>query len=154
MNINLSDVIEAIESRDESLVQYYNKKEEIIIYVSDSKESSYSSDDISEIDKYEEWEQEIIKQLYDLKENPKNYIKLPTYEEINEYEIVVRFIESINNEIIKEKIIKDINKHNDLHEVRSTFEKYGVINEWYDFQEEYEKDLAIKWCNENRIKYI
>ena len=154
MKVNLSDIIEAIESREESLTQYYNKNDETIIYVVDSQESNYKAEDILSIDRYEEWEQEIIKQLNDLKENTYNYIKLPTYTEINESRIMISFSESLEDKELSRKFIDYIHKNNVFHEFRSFIEKNGLINEWYDFQEVYERKLAIKWCEDNNIEYV
>ena len=64
------------------------------------------------------------------------------------------FSESLEDKELSRKLIQYINENNVLHEFRSFIEKNGLINEWYDFQEVYERNLAIKWCEDNNIKYL
>lgn len=153
MNIKLKDIIEAIESREEGLSHYYNKNTGIILYIIDGPESKYKASHIDNLDDFEDWEIEIIKQLYHFNENKKEYIKLPTTHEINEYDLIVEFCNSMEDDELGKKLLSDISGDDFLHKFRSLADKYGVLNNWYDFQENFEKELAIKWCISNNINF-
>ena len=85
LKVNLSDVIECIEFEGELLQHYYNKNTGIIIYIEDSNTATYKADDIHNLDRFEDWEKELIFSINDFRENPSDYIQLPSHEDINEY---------------------------------------------------------------------
>lgn len=146
MQVYLEDVIESIEFENELLNHFYNKDTEVIIYKEDSSTAKYSADDIKDLDKFEEWERELIISLYDLKENPDNYIKLPKRTEDDEYDMIINFCRESDIEI-KEGTYK-------IDDLKNLIENKGLLLQWYDYREEEERKIAIKWCKKNNIKYI
>ena len=150
MKVNLNDVIEAIEFENELLTHYYNKRTGVIIYLEDSSTASYSCGDIERIDEFEEWEQVLIKELYDLEKNPEDYIQLPDKDVIDEYSMMIEFCISLNNE----ELNKISHQKRDFRDIKEAIEKAGLLSEWYDYREEAEYNLAVKWCKENNIEYI
>ena len=143
MQVNLNDVIEAIEFEGDLLSHYYNKKTGLIIYVEDEETTAYKAEDIETIDSFEEWEQELIRALHDLKENPQDYIQLPDKNETDEYKLMVKFCKTIDGFEIK----------NTIRELKDEIENKGYINAWYDYREKAEYNLAKEWCEKNNIKY-
>lgn len=146
MQVYLEDVIESIEFENELLNHFYNKDTEVIIYKEDSSTAKYSADDINDLDKFEEWERELIISLYDLKENPDNYIKLPKRTEDDEYDMIINFCRESDIEI-KEGTYK-------INDLKNLIENKGLLLEWYDYREKEERNIAIKWCKQNNIEYI
>ena len=101
LKVDLRDVIEAIEFEGELLQHYYNKNTGVIMYIEDSSSATYKADDIHNLDNFEEWEKELILSLHDFRENPSDYIQLPSYDDINKYSMMIEFcnnIEDIINE--------------------------------------------------------
>lgn len=143
MKVELNDVIEAIEFEGELLTHFYNKKTGVIMYVEDSSTATYKAEDIERINDFEEWEQELIKSLYDLKENPNNYIQLPDQNQLDEYKMMVEFC----------KTIDDIEIKNNLRELKEEIERKGHLSDWYDYREELEYNIAKNWCEKNNIEY-
>lgn len=154
MKVNLNDVIESIEFSNESLDHYYNKKTGIIIYVEDESESAYNADDFSNISKFEDWEQEIIKSLYDFKQNPNNYIKLPNLCEISEDEIMLEFLKSINDSKFKDLSLNEVRKTQTENTLRRYIEDIDKISEWFDFREDVDTQIAKAWCIKHSIEYM
>lgn len=153
MDIKLSDVIEAIEFESDMISHYYNKNTGIIIYKQDMEVASYNANDINRIDLMEEWERELVKGLYDLNEHPENYIKLPGKEELNELDMIINFCGSFGD-----INLSDLKKFNDdekiLHEAKNIIRDKGLINDWYDYREYSEREIAIEWCHKNNIQYM
>ena len=154
MKVNLSDVIEGIEFENDMLNHYYNKKTGVIIYKEDSETSSYSAHDIHKIDQMEEWEKELVSGLYDLNENPQDYIKLPGRDETDEIKMMVEFCNSFSDIKLENTIDSDNDYNKMLHDIKNIIRDKGLINEWYDYREASEKEIAIEWCNKNNIEYI
>ena len=138
MKVNLKVVIECIEFENENLNHFYNKNTGIIIY----KESS------------EDWERELIEYLYDLENNPQDYIKLPKTDEINELNMMIDFCNSFSDFSIHDIINKNINDIKKIIEMKKIIQVKNLLSEWYDYREQSEKQIAIDWCNHNNIEYI
>ena len=150
LKVDLNDVIECIEFEGELLQHYYNKNTGIIMYIEDSSTATYKADDIHNLNNFEDWEKELILSLHDFKENPRDYIQLPSYEDINEYGMMIEFCNNIEDIELRNKIL---NNKDSFRELRQSIENEGFINEWYDYREASEINLAIKWCNDNNIEY-
>ncbi len=144
MEVNLKDVIEAIEFEGELLKHFYNKNTGVIMYLEDCSTASYKAEDISRLDEFEPWERELIIALHDLKENPDEYIQLPDETELDEYNMMCRFVESKEELEIKSA----------LREMKEEIENKGYLNEWYDYRENMEYTIAKNWCEKNNIKFI
>ena len=144
MEVNLKDVIEAIEFEGELLKHFYNKNTGVIMYVEDSSTASYKAEDVSRLEEFEEWEQELILALHDLKENPHIYIQLPDETELDEYNMMCNFAKGEEKLELKST----------LREMKEEIENKGYLNEWYDYRENIEHNIAKNWCIRNNIKFI
>ena len=154
MKLKLIDVIEAIEFENDMLNHYYNKKTGIIIYKEDPETSLYSADDIDKICDLEEWEKQLVENLYDLKVNQQDYIKLPGNEEIDEVKLMIDFCSSFSDISLNELLTTHNDHYKILHDVKNIIRDKDLINEWYDYREAVERDIAVEWCRENNIDYI
>ncbi|HCW54341.1 MAG TPA: hypothetical protein DG753_11520 [Clostridium sp.] len=153
MKVNLSDVIECIEFENENLNHFYNKKTGIIIYKESSDTSSYSAADYNRIDEFEEWERELIESLYDLEKNPNDYIKLPGEEDINELNILINFCNSFSDISIDDILNKNIDNTKKIQEIKKIIEDKNMLNDWYEYREQSERQIAIDWCKNNNIEF-
>ena len=150
MKVDLNDVIECIEFEGELLTHYYNKKTGVIIYIEDISTANYKADDINNIEKFEDWEKELILSLHDFKENRSDYIQLPTHDDIDEYGMMINFTNRIEDSELRNRILEN---KDSFRELRNAIENAGLGNEWYDYRENAERDLAKKWCKDNNIEY-
>lgn len=155
MKVYLKDVIESIELENELLNHFYNKKTGVIIYREDFSTSAYSAADINRIDEFEEWEKELILNLQDLKENPEDYIQLPQKNEGDELKMMIDFCNSFSDISLENNLDKDSSDEKvKLQQVKKIIQDKELINEWYDYRDDTEREIAIKWCNDNNIEYI
>ncbi|MBE6072322.1 MAG: hypothetical protein E7208_10220 [Clostridium butyricum] len=155
MKVYLKDVIEAIEFENELLNHFYNKKTGVIIYKEDFSTSTYSAEDINKIDEFEEWERDLICNLQDLKENPDDYIQLPQKDELYELKMMMDFCNSFSDISLENNLdINSSDENTKLHQIKKIIQDKELINEWYDYREDTEREIAIKWCDDNNIEYI
>lgn len=131
--VTLSKIIEGLEMVDDIVDCYYNpKKDEILL---------------SNIGEYEELSEDEIDELFE------ESIILPTQYEINEYQIMVDFIDTINNLEIKNKLQSLIQGKGAFRRFKDYCFEANMIQDWYDYKEQKYKEIAIEWCEQNELKY-
>ena len=87
----------------------------------------------------------------DLALNAKIFIQIPTIEDFNVFGVFDDFIEIIEDKQLKDKIINYI--ENSLSDFYDDLIQFILGEEWNEFQYNACKNLAIKWCKDNNIKY-
>ena len=131
--IKLEKIIEGLEMVDNIVDCYYNpEKEEIFL---------------SNIGEYEELTEDEIDELFE------KSIILPTQHEINEYQIIVDFIETIDNLEIKSNLQRLIQGKGAFRRFKDYCFEMDIIQKWYDFRDKRYKEIAIDWCKQNELEY-
>lgn len=131
--VTLSKIIEGLEMVDDIVDCYYNpKKDEIFL---------------SNIGEYEELSEDEIDELFE------ESIILPTQYEINEYQIMVDFIEKIDNLEVKNNLQRLIQGKGAFRRFKDYCLEINIIQDWYDFKEQKYKEIAIEWCKQNKLEY-
>ena len=80
-------------------------------------------------------------------------IILPTQYEINEYQIMVDFIDKIDNDEIRNQLERLIQGKGAFRRFKDYCIEIGIIKKWYDYRNEIYKEIAIKWCKCNGLEY-
>ena len=80
-------------------------------------------------------------------------IMLPTRYDINEYEMMGEFADTIEDARLQNQLYISLNGSGALRRFKDTCINYDIIDDWYKFRDEKYKDIAINWCQENNIKY-
>lgn len=131
--IKLEKIIEGLEMVDNIVDCYYNpEKDEIFL---------------SNIGEYEELTEDEIDELFE------KSIILPTQYEINEYQIMVDFIETIDNLEIKSNLHRLIQGKGAFRRFKDYCFEMDIIQKWYDFRDKRYKEIAIDWCKQNELEY-
>ena len=123
MKVNLLDVIDAIDTVSENETYFYSTQDEEIVYALDD----------SEDDKF--------------------FIPLPTKEEVNDYQNMVNFTETIEDDKKRDWFENAIHGKGAFRRFRATLERFGMETEWYDYLEASHRELAIEWCEQHGIVY-
>ena len=131
--VTLSKIIEGLEMVDNEIDCYYNpKKDEIFL---------------SNIGEYENLNEDELDELFE------KSIILPTQYEINEYQIMVDFIDTINDLEIRNNLHRLIQGKGAFRRFKDYCFEVNIIQDWYNYREEKYKEIAINWCKENDLKY-
>ena len=80
-------------------------------------------------------------------------IALPGQHEINEYKIINNFIETINDNQMKNELLIVIQGPGAFRRFKNSCINYGIINDWYKFKNNAYYELAKEWCLWNNIDY-
>lgn len=131
--VTLSKIIEGLEMVDNIVDCYYNpEKDEIFL---------------SNIGEYEELSEDEIDELFE------KSIILPTQYKINEYQIMVDFIETLDNLEIKDNLHRLIQGKGAFRRFKDYYLEMDIIQKWYDFRNKRYKEIAIDWCKQNELEY-
>ena len=151
---------EIIEELRESINDVENKK---ILKLSDyinafefiSDEDTYINIETGEV--YNRWdfeaegmeEEEIEDFLW------KDEIKsLPTKYELNEYNDMVLFADSIENEEIRNKLYIALNGKGAFSKFKNEIAYLGIREQWFTFRDKRLKEKVREWLKDNKIEYI
>lgn len=132
--VTLSKIIDGLEMVDDMTDCYYNPKKDEIFLSNIGGYGDLSEDEIDEL-----FEESII---------------LPTQYEINEYQIMVDFIETINNLEIKNNLQRLIQGKGAFRRFKDYFLEMNIIQDWYNYRNEKYKEIAIDWCKQNELEYV
>ena len=123
MKVNLMDVIDAIDTINEDETYFYSIQDEEIVYVLEDEED----------DEF--------------------FIPLPTKEEVNDYQNMVNFTETIEDDKKRDWFENAIRGKGAFRRFRATLERFGMETAWYDYLEASHRELAIEWCEQHGIVY-
>ena len=130
MKIKLSEVIDALEFTNNEIEYYYNPdKEEIFI------------------GDFEDLNEDELDELFE------KSIMLPTRYDINEYEMMEDFTETIDDTRLQNQLYISLNGTGAFRRFKDTCINFDIINDWYKFRDEKYKKIAINWCKENNIEF-
>ena len=131
--VTLSKIVEGLEMVDDIIDCYYNPEIDEIF--------------LSNIGEYEELTEDEIDELFE------KSIILPTQYEINEYQIMVDFIETIYNLEIKNNLQRLIQGKGAFRRFKDYCFEMNIIQEWYNYRDKRYKEIAIDWCKQNELEY-
>lgn len=153
--VKLKDIIDEMDTQSDEYRGYLNKESGAITSASTEElsiaEESEEDDDFSQ---YPEWQRDSIKEAMDIIRNWDNYVELPDRFEINEYDIMEDFCNSISNDRISNALLNAIEGRGAFRRFKDAIIRYNIEVNWYKFKEEAFKQIAIRWCEDNGIHYV
>lgn len=133
MKVKLDEVIEALDFTNDEIEYYYNPDNGEIF--------------MSNIGEFENLNEDELDELFE------KSIMLPTRYDINEYEMMEDFTETIEDIRLQNQLYIALNGSGAFRRFKDTCINFDIIDNWYKFRDERYKELAINWCKENNIKY-
>ena len=94
-----------------------------------------------------------IETIYDGDEPGDDWIELPDRREINEYGMMLAFIERRTEGTAKEWLSNAVHGRGAFRMFRATLERFDLTQDWYTFRERAYRSVAIDWCESNGIEY-
>jgi hypothetical protein len=152
IQVKLKDIIEEIEIQFEESRSFLNIKTGEIMLV--TSEDLRAAEDEKPFEHLPEWEQENRMTAIDVVENFENYIELPTKYEVNEYEIMENFCLTVSDQRKQESLLRAIKGKGAFGRFKDKIIDFEIENQWYSYRDECFKQIAIEWCQENKINFI
>ena len=133
MKVKLSEIIDALDFTNDEIEYYYNPDSGEIFMSSIGDCENLSEDELDEL-----FEKSIM---------------LPTRYEINEYEMMKDFAETIEDTRLQNQLYISLNGSGAFRRFKDTCINFDIIDDWYKFRDEKYKELAINWCKDNNIEF-
>ena len=80
-------------------------------------------------------------------------LPLPSAYDINNYGMMEDFIERKTDGEAKQWLTNAIKGRGAFRNFRATCERFGLLNDWYRFEEGCYEDIAVYWCEQNGLEY-
>ena len=133
MKVELTEVIDALEFTNDEIEYYYNPDNGEIF--------------MSNIEEFETLNEDELDDLFE------KSIKLPTRYDINEYEMMEDFAETIKDDRLQNQLYISLNGSGAFRRFKDTCINFDIIDDWYKFRDKKYKELAINWCKDNNIEF-
>ena len=133
MKVKLTEVIDALDFTNDEIEYYYNTDNGEIF--------------MSNIGDCEDLNEDELDELFE------KSIMLPTRYDINGYEMMEDFAETIEDTRLQNQLYISLNGSGAFRRFKDTCINYDIIDDWYKFRDERYKELAINWCKDNNIEF-
>lgn len=133
MKVKLTEVIDALDFTNDEIEYYYNPDTEEIF--------------MSNIGDFEDLNEDELDELFE------KSIMLPTRYDINEYEMMENFAETISDTKLQNQLYISLNGSGSFRRFKDTCINFDIIDDWYKFRDERYKEIAIDWCKQNNIEF-
>ena len=150
--VKIQVIIEELEMQFEESRTFLSIKAGEIISV--TSENLRAAEEEEPFDHLPEWEQEDRKVAIDVVENFENYKELPTKYEVNEYEIMENFCLTVSDQSKQESLLRAIKEKGAFRRFKDKIIDFEMEEQWYSHRDECFKQIAIEWCQENKINFI
>ena len=131
--IKLSEIIDGLDMVNDEVELYYNPDKKEIFLSNIGEFENLSEDELDEL-------------FY-------KSIMLPTRYDINEYSMMEKFIETINDNILYNQLLLAIHGTGAFRRFKDTCINFNIIDNWYKFRNKKYKEIATEWCEKNLIGY-
>ena len=83
-----------------------------------------------------------------------DYIALPSNKEKDDYGTMLSFIEDRCDGEAKEWLIETVKGPGAFRRFKLTAERFSLLDDWYEYQNNAHEQLAINWCEYHGIEYL
>ncbi|MCD8128332.1 MAG: UPF0158 family protein [Oscillospiraceae bacterium] len=139
MKIKLQQVIDAIEEADDNWTGFYDSQTGETVWLGDR-----DFDDAD--DAYEETEELIETSV-------NRFYRFPTKFDIHEYSIMEDFMDDLPAGVIRNELMNAIHGRGAFRRFKDGIYYHGIEQQWYDYQAEAYKRIAVRWCRDEGLEY-
>jgi len=148
----IKDIIEEMEMQIDGYRSFINTRTGEVISV--SEDDLRDAEDEKPINNLHDWQIVNLEIANEIVENFEDYKELPTKYEINEYEIIEDFCLTIHDEKIQRMLLISIGGKGAFRRFKDMIKELEVEMDWYKYRDNRYKELAIGWCQNNKVEYI
>jgi hypothetical protein len=148
--VKLKGIIEAIEIQSEEHSSYLNKRTGEVFTI--GMEEMAAAEEELPLEDFEPWQQEVILKAKEILD-AEDYIPLPSKFDINDWEIMERFCDSVADPALGKMLNSSIRGGGAFRRFKEMITEYELVDQWYEYREEALMEILIDWCENNGIEY-
>ena len=148
--VDLDKIIEGMEFQSAEMQAFLNSKTGEIVVI--TEEEFWAAEKDEPLEKFPQWQQENIMTARKILAED-HYIGLPSQFDIHEYSIMESFCLSINDGKLQDIMYSSIKGSGAFRRFKDNIRRYHIEEDWYKYRDEAIKEIAIEWCEDNKIRY-
>lgn len=137
MKIKLQQVIDAIESASDAITEFYDTETGETVSLFDPLIYGETDEELAEL----------IDNSYG------RFLRFPTQYEIHEYSIMEDFVDSLPASAAQRELCIALNGKGAFRRFKDSIRYHGLEQQWYDYQAQAYREIAIRWCQDEEIEY-
>lgn len=149
--VSLRKLIDEMDMQIEEHEAFYHKPSGKFFFF--SHDEMHAAEEDEPLDRFPDWEKEVIQDAIDLFENEKDYISLPSQFDINEWNIMMRFSLSLDNEKMSDRLYDMIHGRGAFRRFKDAIIDYDLEKQWFAYKDKALRKIAVEWCEEHEIPY-
>lgn len=146
----LEDIIEALELQIEEYSSFLDLENGEVQTVSDRLLGAADDGEKPEFDEWEKDEWDVAKRIIS---TPDRFLALPSKFDVHEWEIMQDFAASVTSARIREDLLDAIHGGGAFRRFKNGVRYHGVEKKWFEFRSQALRQIAIDWCEENKISW-
>jgi len=148
--VALDDLIDGLDLQDDDVRAYLDCDEGVVVSIGDEIVSLSERNEPSE---WRDWERELIEVLREVEKGSKRFVQLPYKSDVNEWDIMRRFCDTVGDDRVKELLLQAIHGRGAFRRFKDELDRSGLLDRWFDYKRSALRDQAIEWCTENDIRF-
>jgi hypothetical protein len=148
--VKLEAVLEALQMTTDTNSHHLDKRTGEIVMLTDEEWDAAEADAF--ISQYPDWQRDLILKAREIQQSD-HFVALPDKLEINNYEIMERFCQAYPNQRISAALSGCIRGKGAFRRFGSAVADFGIQDEWYRFELNALKEIAVEWLEEHAIPF-
>ena len=149
-NVHLKDIVDALEMMSEEFVSYLD--------LDSGKVHTVSMEVFLEVEQLEEGEEDEDEGDSERRSAKAifsgNFKPLPTKFDVHEWSIMQDFTLSRKPGMIRDDLEHAIHGAGAFRHFKDHVRRHGIESAWFAFRDESLRQIAIRWCEEHKIKWV
>jgi hypothetical protein len=141
--VNLQDIVDDLSMMFDGIRSFVDRETGEVIQVA-----------IEDLGAAEEGEEEDVDDAaLAIVRNWDRYAQLPEKHEVNKWEIMREFCETVEPPKRREQLLRAIHGRGAFRYFKDMAREFGIIEEWYAFEEDALREIARDWCGDNDVPF-
>lgn len=138
MSIKLNQVIDAIETANDAFTYFYDTQTGETVYLQDELITGERDEELEEL----------------IENSRGRFLRFPAKYDIHEYSIMESFVESLPPGAARQELAGAIRGSGAFRRFKDGIRYHRIEQQWYDFQAQAYREIAIRWCRDEGIDYV
>jgi len=150
--VNLQDIVDSLSMMFDEMQSFVDRDTGEVVTVSlDDLRAADGDGSEDEID--EMAEEDAVDPAWSIARNPGRYARLPSRHEVNAWETLREFCLTVDSPMRRDRLLAAIQGRGAFRSFKNLASEYGLLDEWYAFEESELRRIACHWCEENGVPY-